>query len=74
MIDLLRGKLRNIGANLLMDDAPPTAEQYRNTAEGIREMAQRSTSEEIRKELLELVERYERLALRAHRRSKFACG
>jgi hypothetical protein len=53
-----------------MDDAPPTAEQYRDTAEGIRDMARRATSDEIRRELLDLAERYDRLAQRAQRRFK----
>ena len=46
----------------------PTAEQYRTTAAEIRQTALRSQSEEICRELLELAERYERLAAHAERR------
>jgi hypothetical protein len=46
----------------------PTAEQYRTTAAEIRETARRSQSEQIRRELLELADRYERLAAHAERR------
>jgi hypothetical protein len=46
----------------------PTAEQYRITAAEIRQTALQSQSEEICRELLELAERYERLAAHAERR------
>ena len=54
-----------------MDDARPSAEQCRDTAKGIRDMARRATSNEIRNELLQLAERYDRLAQRAQKRFKF---
>jgi hypothetical protein len=38
------------------------ADQYRDTANKIREMAQRAQSDEIRAELTALAERFERLA------------
>jgi hypothetical protein len=38
------------------------ADQYRDTANKIREMARRARSEEIRNELMTLAERFERLA------------
>ena len=43
-------------------DKVPTAAHYRESAEEIRRLAERSRSEAIRRELLELAERYERLA------------
>jgi hypothetical protein len=43
-------------------DRVPTAAQYRESAEEIRRAAEHSRSEAIRRELLELAARYERLA------------
>jgi hypothetical protein len=42
----------------------PTVAQHRITAAEIREMASRQTAQEIRRDLLELAERYDRLAAR----------
>ena len=43
------------------------AEQYRDTANEIREMARRAQSDEIRDELITLAERFERLAARTEK-------
>ena len=45
-----------------------TAERYRDTAEEIRLVAQRTRSPEIRIELFDLAERYDRMATHAARR------
>jgi hypothetical protein len=47
---------------------PPTVEQYRQAAKEIRQMAERTLSPEIKQDLLDLAERYGRLAARANRR------
>ncbi len=49
----------------MSESAHPTPEHYRETAEEIRQVAARVSSDEIRDELLLLAERYERLAARA---------
>jgi hypothetical protein len=46
------------------------ADQYRDTAHELREMAQRAQSDEIRAELTALAERFERLG--KHRRNSLA--
>jgi hypothetical protein len=43
------------------------ADQYRDTANEIREVAQRAQSDEIRAELMMLAERFERLAARTEK-------
>ena len=43
------------------------ADQYRDTANEIREIVRRSKSEEIRNELMALAERFERLAARTEK-------
>ena len=43
------------------------ADQYRDTATEIREIAQRTQSDEIRNELMTLAERFERLAARTEK-------
>ena len=52
----------------MSDAQQPTAEQYRKTAEEIRRAAQHIRSPEIRGQMLDLSERYERLAAHAGRR------
>jgi hypothetical protein len=47
----------------------PTAERYRDTAVEIRLLAQRTRSSEIRLELFDLADRYERMAVHAEGRS-----
>ena len=59
-INFVAGEASEYRSTVPMEDAPPTAEEYRDTAEGIREMARRATSDEIRRELLDLAERYDR--------------
>jgi hypothetical protein len=50
-------------------DAPlPTAEYYWRTAEEIRRFAERTTLPDVRRELFELAELFERMARRAERR------
>jgi len=52
-----------------MSDAPlPSAEYYRAVAEEIRQFAERSQLPDVRRELLDLAERFERMAERADRR------
>jgi hypothetical protein len=46
----------------------PSAERYRDTAEEIRLLAQRTRSAEIRVELFDLADRYERMAVHAEAR------
>ena len=45
-----------------------SAERYRETAEEIRLVAQRTRSPEIRIELFDLADRYDRMAMHAKRR------
>ncbi|HUC10669.1 MAG TPA: hypothetical protein VL985_09630 [Stellaceae bacterium] len=46
----------------------PTAEYYRNVADEIRQLAERSQLPEVRRELLELAERFRRMAEHVERR------
>ncbi|MGA8756164.1 MAG: hypothetical protein WB611_07505, partial [Stellaceae bacterium] len=48
--------------NMVEDKIEPTAVQYRTDAEVVRQTAWRMASEDIRNELLELAERYQRAA------------
>jgi hypothetical protein len=48
----------------MSDVQQPTAEHYRDTAEEIRPAAQWTPTDAIRRELLELAERYDRMAMR----------
>jgi hypothetical protein len=61
MIDASQGKV-------LTSSEQPTGEQYRYTAQEIWQVAQRTTSPELRAELLQLAKRYERLAARVEAR------
>ena len=45
-----------------MTETRPTAAYYRKTAEDLRELAGNAQLPEVRRELLELAERFERLA------------
>ena len=47
---------------MVEDKLEPTAVQYRTDAEVVRQIAWRMASEDIRNELLELAERYQRAA------------
>ena len=47
----------------------PAAERYSDTAEQIRLVAQRTRSPEIRIELFDLADRYDRMAMHAKRRN-----
>jgi len=48
----------------------PTAKHYRDTAEEVRETARRMQSKDIRAELSDLAECYDRLAIHAERRQR----
>jgi len=48
----------------------PTADYYREKADEIRRSAQRASSAEVRLELLEIADLFERMADRVERRSR----
>lgn len=52
----------------------PSAEYYRNTAEEIRRLAERAQLPEVRRDLLDLADRFERLADFVDRRDPCRTG
>jgi hypothetical protein len=52
----------------------PTAEYYRKVAEEIRQLAERTQAPEVRRELLDLVERFNRMAQHIERRYPWRTG
>lgn len=49
----------------------PTAEYYRNVADEIRQLAERAQDPEVRRELLDLVGRFRRMA--EHIKRRYPC-
>lgn len=58
----------------MSDASPPTAEYYRSMAEEIGQLAEKSRSPEVRRELLDLVERFTRMAAHIERRHPDRAG
>ena len=56
----LQGSVTPVGDR--MTDEKPTAAYYRDTAENLRKLAGTAQLPEVRRELLELAERFDRLA------------
>ena len=54
------------------DNTQRSAEQYRETAEEIKEVARRTRSPEIHDELFELADRYDRMAAHISQRHRAA--
>ncbi|HEY3911515.1 MAG TPA: hypothetical protein VGM07_16760 [Stellaceae bacterium] len=52
----------------------PTAEYYRNVAAEIRQVAERAQLPEVRRDLLDMAERFDRLAEHVERRDPCRAG
>ncbi len=52
----------------------PTAEYYRNLAAEIRQLGQRAQTPEVRRDLLDMAERFDRLAEHVERRDPCRTG